>query len=60
MAMLHTGPYEYFLFGGFQKILLKNDNDGFDQKHDCKYRTDIGILTYFQDTSRPEIYMAVH
>ena len=40
--------------------LLSRDEDGPDQKHDWSYRTLTGMLEYLQNTSRPDIAMAVN
>jgi len=40
--------------------LLSRDEDGPDRKHDWSYRTLTGMLEYLQNTSRPDIAMAVH
>ena len=42
------------------KGLLYRDLDGKVQKYTWKYRTAVGMLSYLQNTSRPEISMAVH
>ena len=42
------------------KELLYKDPDGEDRKHDFNYRQAIGMLTYLQGTSRPDIAMPVH
>ena len=42
------------------KPLLYKDLDGLPQKYDWSYRKLIGMLTYLQGTSRPDISMAVH
>ena len=40
--------------------LLHKDIDGKPRKNDWNYRQAIGMLTYLQGTSRPDISMAVH
>jgi hypothetical protein len=40
--------------------LLHRDLDGKPRKYAWKYRTAVGMLSYLQNTSRPEISMAVH
>ena len=42
------------------KGLLHCDLDGKGRKYTWKYRTAVGMLSYLQNTSRPEISMAVH
>jgi hypothetical protein len=42
------------------KPLLFKDIQGLIRKHDWNYRQIIGMLTYLQGTSRPDISMAVH
>jgi hypothetical protein len=42
------------------KGLLHRDLDGKGRKYTWKYRTAMGMLTYLQNTSCPEILMAVH
>ena len=42
------------------KGLLHRDLDGKPRKYTWKYRTSVGMLSYLQNTSRPEISMAVH
>lgn len=42
------------------KPLLFKDLDGIDRKHKWNYRQAIGMLTYLQGTTRPDIAMAVH
>ena len=42
------------------KPLLHKDLDGLPRKHSWNYRQAIGMLTYLQGTSRPDISMAVH
>jgi hypothetical protein len=42
------------------KGLLHRNLDGKAQKYTWKYRTAVGMLSYLQNTSRPEISMAVH
>ena len=42
------------------KELLYKDSDGEDRKHEFNYRQAIGMLTYLQGTSRPDIAMPVH
>jgi len=42
------------------KGLLHRDLDGKPRKYTWKYRTAVGMLSYLQNTSRPEISMAVH
>ena len=40
--------------------LLSRDTDGPDRKHDWHYRSAIGMLGYLQNSTRPDISMAVH
>lgn len=40
--------------------LLHKDIDGLPRKNEWNYRQAIGMLTYLQGTSRPDISMAVH
>ena len=40
--------------------LLSRDELGAKQKHDCRYRSAIGMLGYLQNSTRPDISMAVH
>ena len=40
--------------------LLTRDDDGFERKHDWKYRSLTGMLEYLQLTSHPDISMATH
>ncbi len=42
------------------KGLLHRDLDGKPRKYMWKYRTAVGMLSYLQNTSRPEISMVVH
>ena len=42
------------------KPLLHKDKDGPERKCDWNYRQAIGILTYLQNTTRPDIAMSVH
>jgi len=42
------------------KPLLHKDNMGDARKQNWNYRTAIGMLTYLQGTTRPDIAMAVH
>ena len=42
------------------KPLLNKDLKGEDRKNKWNYRTAIGMLTYLQGTTRPDISMAVH
>ena len=42
------------------KPLLHKDLDGLDRNNSWNYRTAIGMLTYLQGTTRPDISMAVH
>jgi hypothetical protein len=42
------------------KPLLNKDLEGKPHKKDWKCRTAIGMLTYFQGNTRPEISMATH
>ena len=42
------------------KGLLHCNLDGIGQQYTCKYRMAVGMLSYLQNTSRPEILMAVH
>ena len=42
------------------KPLLNKDLKGENRKNNWNYRTAIGMLTYLQGTSRPDISMAVH
>ena len=42
------------------KELLHKDSDGPERKHNFNYRQAIGMLTYLQGTTRPDIAMAVH
>lgn len=42
------------------KPLLNKDLEGKPCKHKWSYRTAVGMLTYLQGNSRPEISMAVH
>jgi len=42
------------------KPLLCKDLSGEDRKHNWNYRKAIGMLTYLQGTTRPDIAMAVH
>ena len=42
------------------KPLLHKDIEGLPRKHEWNYRQAIGMLTYLQGTSRPDISMAVH
>ena len=42
------------------KPLLHKDLDGPDRKCDWNYRQAIGMMTYLQNTTRPDISMAVH
>ena len=42
------------------KGLLHRDLDGKERKYTWKYRTAVGMLSYLQNTSSPEIAMAVH
>ena len=40
--------------------LLSRDELGAKRKHDWSYRSDIGMLGYLQNSTRPDISMAVH
>ena len=40
--------------------LLSRDELGAKRKHDCSYRSAIGMLGYLQNSTRPDISMAVH
>ena len=40
--------------------LLSRDELGANQKHDWSYKSAIGMLGYLQNSTRPEISMAVH
>ena len=42
------------------KPLLHKDTNGIPRNNSWNYRTAIGMLTYLQGTSRPDISMAVH
>ena len=42
------------------KPVLNKDLDGKPRKEDWNYRTAVGMLTYLQGNSRPEISMSVH
>jgi len=42
------------------KGLLHRDLDSKERKYTWKYRTAVGMLSYLQNTSHPEISMAVH
>ena len=42
------------------KPLLHKDLDGLARKYEWSYRKLVGMLTYLQGTSRPDISMAVH
>ena len=42
------------------KPLLWKDKLGLPRKHDWNYRQAVGMLTYMQGTSRPELAFAVH
>ncbi|EJK58187.1 hypothetical protein THAOC_21711, partial [Thalassiosira oceanica] len=42
-----------------EKVLNK-DADGLPRKNDWKYRTAVGMLTYLQGNTRPDISMPVH
>ena len=42
------------------KGILHRDLNGKGQKYTWKYCTAVGMLSYLQNTSRPEILMAVH
>ena len=42
------------------KPLLHKDEDGLERKHSWNYRQPIGMLTYLQGTSRPDISMATY
>ena len=42
------------------KLLLNKDLKGENRKNKWNYRTAIGMLTYLQGTTRPDISMAVH
>ena len=42
------------------KPVLHKDLEGLPRKHSWNYRQAIGMLTYLQGTSRPDISMAVH
>ena len=42
------------------KPLLHKDQDGLERKHSWNYRQAIGMLTYLQGTSRPDISIATH
>ena len=42
------------------KGLLHHDLDGKGRKYTWKYRTAVDMLSYLQNTSHPEILMAVH
>ena len=42
------------------KPLLHKDLEGLKRKHSWNYRQAIGILTYIQGTTRPDISMATH
>ena len=42
------------------KPLLNKDLDGKPRKKDWNYRTAVGMLTYLQSNTRPDISMAVH
>ena len=42
------------------KPLLHKDSEGLNRKYDWNYRTAVGILTYLQGSTRPDISMAVH
>ena len=41
-------------------LLLHKDTNGLERKHTWNYRQTIGMLTYLQGTSRPDIAMATH
>ena len=40
--------------------LLSRDESGAKRKHDWGYRSAIGMLGYLQNSTRPDISMAVH
>ena len=42
------------------KPILNKDLEGKPRKHKWEYRTAVGMLSYLQGNSRPEISMAVH
>ena len=42
------------------KPLLHKDTDGLERKRTWNYREAIGMLTYLQGTSRPDIFMTSH